>query len=310
MSVRSYIIDDREKKRFLLDREVLVSEDVLRTEMAQHLRPLLDLCRARLRAEEAGRFPLAQGCRPAGDLLPRSGGQRSTACSTPAATAAPSSAPSARAIGGASMCIYHGWTYGNDGSLVGVPGDDAYAESFDKSSHGLRRPARFEEYRGFWFMNLDEDADRASRLSRRRQGLHRSRHRPVAVGPDGDHRRRAGVRRRRQLEADGREQRRRLSPAVDAFDLAQLHGQFGREDRAAARRRGWCCRRRGKAVELGNGHFTTDNVNFRGRPVAKWIPLYGEAAKAGDRRRSAPSWSQRLGPGARCAASPTPTATW
>ena len=37
---------------------------------------------------------------------------------------------------------------------------------------------------------------------------------------------------------------------------------------------------RGLAVELGNGHFTTDNINFRGRPVAKWIPLYGEAAKA------------------------------
>ena len=36
---------------------------------------------------------------------------------------------------------------------------------------------------------------------------------------------------------------------------------------------------KGLAVELGNGHFTTDNVNFRGRPVAKWIPLYGEAAK-------------------------------
>jgi phenylpropionate dioxygenase-like ring-hydroxylating dioxygenase large terminal subunit len=37
---------------------------------------------------------------------------------------------------------------------------------------------------------------------------------------------------------------------------------------------------KGLAVELGNGHFTTDNVNFRGRPVAKWIPLYGEPAKA------------------------------
>jgi p-cumate 2,3-dioxygenase subunit alpha len=35
MSVRSYIVDDREQKRFLLDREVLVSEDVLRTERAQ-----------------------------------------------------------------------------------------------------------------------------------------------------------------------------------------------------------------------------------------------------------------------------------
>ena len=56
------------------------------------------------------------------------------------------------------MCIYHGWTYGNDGSLARVPGDDAYADSFDKTAFGLRRPARFEDYRGFWFMCLDADA--------------------------------------------------------------------------------------------------------------------------------------------------------
>ena len=61
------------------------------------LRPLLDLCRPRLRAEEARRFPFAQGRGPPGDLLPRSGRHSSTACSTPAATAARSSAPSARA---------------------------------------------------------------------------------------------------------------------------------------------------------------------------------------------------------------------
>ena len=35
MSARSYIIDDREKKTFLLDREVLVSEDILRQEMTR-----------------------------------------------------------------------------------------------------------------------------------------------------------------------------------------------------------------------------------------------------------------------------------
>ena len=34
MSARSYIIDDRERKTFLLDREVLVSEDILRKEMS------------------------------------------------------------------------------------------------------------------------------------------------------------------------------------------------------------------------------------------------------------------------------------
>ena len=35
----------------------------------------------------------------------------------------------------------------------------------------------------------------------------------------------------------------------------------------------------GLGKDLGNGHGTTDNVNFRGRPVARWIPIYGEAAK-------------------------------
>ena len=66
---------------------------------------------------------------------------------------------------------------------------------------------------------------------------------------------------------------------------------------------------RGMAVELGNGHFTTDNVNFRGRPVAKWIPLYGEAAKAeidDIRERTGRAPRRRNGP----RASPTPTATW
>ena len=42
-------------------------------------------------------------------------------------------------------------------TLVRVPGDDAYAEAFDPVAYGLKRPARFEEYRGFWFMCLDED---------------------------------------------------------------------------------------------------------------------------------------------------------
>ncbi|MGH7087632.1 MAG: SRPBCC family protein, partial [Stellaceae bacterium] len=28
------------------------------------------------------------------------------------------------------------------------------------------------------------------------------------------------------------------------------------------------------------GHLTTDNVNFRGRPVAAWISIYGDEAKA------------------------------
>src|SRR5207247_2863523 len=35
----------------------------------------------------------------------------------------------------------------------------------------------------------------------------------------------------------------------------------------------------GVGKDVGNGHGVVDNVNFRGRPVARWIPIYGEAAK-------------------------------
>ena len=147
----------REQKRFLsIAKSVL--EDAADPVAGGDLRPLLDLCRASLRAEEAGRFPLAQGCRPAADLLPRSGGQLPLSVQH---LSPPRRHRVHRTEGQLRFqCIYHGWTYGNDGRLVGVPGADAYAESFDKSSHGRRWLARFEEYRGFWFMCLDEDADR------------------------------------------------------------------------------------------------------------------------------------------------------
>jgi hypothetical protein len=36
---------------------------------------------------------------------------------------------------------------------------------------------------------------------------------------------------------------------------------------------------KGLGKDLGNGHLTTDNPNYRGRPVARWISVYGEEAK-------------------------------
>ena len=61
----------------------------------------------------------------------------------------------------------------------------------------------------------------------------------------------------------------------------------------------------GLAVDLGNGHFTTDNINFRGRPVAAWIPIYGEEAKP-EMEAIRAELVARLGPSAP-SASATPT---
>jgi phenylpropionate dioxygenase-like ring-hydroxylating dioxygenase large terminal subunit len=51
-------------------------------------------------------------------------------------------------------CPYHGWTYDNDGKLVGVPYPSGYGEGFDKSAFGLQAAPFVESYRGFVFASV------------------------------------------------------------------------------------------------------------------------------------------------------------
>lgn len=51
-------------------------------------------------------------------------------------------------------CAYHGWTFGCDGSLRGVPYPDAYGPKLDKSEWSLAAPARVDSYRGFVFASI------------------------------------------------------------------------------------------------------------------------------------------------------------
>jgi len=56
------------------------------------------------------------------------------------------------------VCSYHGWNYGLDGRLIGVPGQKAYyRDALDRSRLGLVR-ARAESCLGFWFATLAPDA--------------------------------------------------------------------------------------------------------------------------------------------------------
>ena len=57
------------------------------------------------------------------------------------------------------LCTYHGWSYGIDGSLKGVPGSKSFYEcGLDKSKHGLPAVAQVASYRGFLFGTHDPDA--------------------------------------------------------------------------------------------------------------------------------------------------------
>lgn len=55
-------------------------------------------------------------------------------------------------------CPYHGWRFGVDGALRGVPHLSAYGGDFDKRSWGLHHAAKVEECCGLVFATFDPDA--------------------------------------------------------------------------------------------------------------------------------------------------------
>jgi nitrite reductase/ring-hydroxylating ferredoxin subunit len=56
-------------------------------------------------------------------------------------------------------CAYHGWTYGNDGQLVGVPYlREAYYGELDRERWGLMPVAQLDSYKGLLFATFDPEA--------------------------------------------------------------------------------------------------------------------------------------------------------
>jgi len=57
------------------------------------------------------------------------------------------------------LCTYHGWSYGIDGRLNGVPGFKTFYDGqLDKSRHGLAQVAQVASYKGFVFGTHDASA--------------------------------------------------------------------------------------------------------------------------------------------------------
>src|SRR5262249_37104141 len=54
------------------------------------------------------------------------------------------------------QCFYHGWSYANDGRLIGVPGEEAYAPAFSRERMGLSPVPRLDSYRDFVFVSFAE----------------------------------------------------------------------------------------------------------------------------------------------------------
>jgi len=176
-------------------------------------------------------------------------------------------------------CMYHGWTYNTDGTLRGVPDEESYPPSFDKSRMGLAHVPRLESYKDFYFANFDRDAvDLDTYLAGAKAYIDLV----VDQSPSGRMEIISGVQ-----EYDIKANWKLLvENSVDDYHLVATHATWLNYMRNSGvnmsppKGSGLLLPTKGLGRDLGNGHLTTDNPNYRGRPVARWISVYGEDAKA------------------------------
>jgi len=175
-------------------------------------------------------------------------------------------------------CFYHGWSYDRDGRLVGVPGEDSYPPGFDKADFSLAEAPRAEGYKGFWFISFNPHV---AALNDYLAGAREYIDLVVDQSPSGTMEVVEGTQ-----EYDIRANWKLLvENSFDDYHLLTTHKTWldymkdsGVNVEPPAGQ-GLLLPSRGIGKGLGNGHAVIDNINFRGRPVARWISIYGEDAK-------------------------------
>jgi phenylpropionate dioxygenase-like ring-hydroxylating dioxygenase large terminal subunit len=168
------------------------------------------------------------------------------------------------------QCFYHAWTFDSDGTLVGIPGRDAYEGGADFAGLGLRRVARCEEYRGFVFVCFDRAApDLVTYLGQARDYV------DLVVDSMGEPEVIRGTH-QYSIEANWK---LLAENSIDGYHAPSTHDTYlkylvsqGSDMRSGAGG--------GNAgIDLGNGHAVIEYGSSWGRPIAKWDPSFGPDAQ-------------------------------
>jgi benzoate/toluate 1,2-dioxygenase alpha subunit len=152
-----FVLDDREKGRFRVNRRAMVDPAVLERERQQ----IFDRCwlfvgheselatANEFRARTVGGRPLIFTRNPDGHVQ-----VFVNSCTHRGALLCREKAGNSRFL----RCFYHAWTFDTSGKLVALPDEGSYGPNFDRDELALAAPPRVESYRGFWFVNYDPDA--------------------------------------------------------------------------------------------------------------------------------------------------------
>ncbi|WP_439589200.1 SRPBCC family protein [Hydrogenophaga sp.] len=149
---------------------------------------------------------------------------------------------------------------------------DTYPESFHAEGNDLVAVPRFEEYRGFWFLNFDSGAISLEEFlgdAREYIDMVVDQAEEEMCVVDG------------VQEYSARANWKMLSEnSTDVLHVETLHPTY--LDLIRTNSGGTIVRGKlnGGGVSLGNGHSVVEREATYGRPVAQWISLWGEEAKA------------------------------
>ena len=169
------------------------------------------------------------------------------------------------------QCFYHGWIFALDGACRDIPGAESYPEGFkDKPEARLQSVARLETYRGFAFVCFDPHAvSLDSYLGGAKEYIDLvADHSEVGmtiVGGTQEY----SIKANWKLLCEN---------SFDGYHAATNHATYldylkDRADNLVP------IALNGIARDLGNGHAVAEYRAPWGRPVAQWIPAWGEEGK-------------------------------
>ncbi|MET0547096.1 MAG: aromatic ring-hydroxylating dioxygenase subunit alpha [Caulobacterales bacterium] len=169
------------------------------------------------------------------------------------------------------QCLYHGWNFRNDGQLRGVPGADRYPSNFrDDPGKSLQKVPRLDRFGDFFFINFSADGeDLATYLAGAGDYLKLvSEHSESGMRIVGGTQEYA-IRGNWKLLAEN---------SFDGYHAATTHStylNYLKNANGALHN----TRLEGTCHDLGNGHAVIEYTAPWGRPIASWIPLWGEEGK-------------------------------
>jgi p-cumate 2,3-dioxygenase alpha subunit len=168
-------------------------------------------------------------------------------------------------------CAYHGWVFGADGKLRDLPGIESYAEGFNTCGRAdLVAVPRLDSYRDFWFVCFDRDAvalrDYLAGASEYLDLLaDQSEAGMEIISGTQEYAIRANWKLLVENSFDGYHA---MSTHATYFDyLKNMNGLLSQSNVI------------GLAKDLGNGHAVVEYTAPWGRPVANWVPAWGEERK-------------------------------